>query len=238
MKRILGIALCGAVFATASYAAPMGPVKPAMGRFGLELEIAADRRDMEWSTNTNDKDRVENLYFLGRGTYGLTDKVEVTVRLGGAGMDVVDLVDVNATENTFNGSSEFAWGLGIGAIVYDAGTWNIAGQANYLAHGGHTGTITPAGTTNNDFDYSEWQVGLQIQGKYDQFLPYLGVKYSDATLDYNKVAGATGVADSNSDGNFGVYVGAGFDLTPQWSGYLEGRFVDETSFGGGVRYTF
>lgn len=239
MKRILGLAICGALLATASYAGPMGPVDPTMGRFGLEFELASDRRDMEWSGNVADKSRVENLSYLARGSYGLTDKVEVSVRLGGASMDIVDKVDVGGgVEQTFEGSGEFAWGLGIGAVLYDAGTWNIAGQANYLAHGGHTGNILPAGITNNDIDFSEWNIGLQIQGKYDQFLPYLGVKFSDATVDYNKYGGATNVADEEAEDNVGIYVGAGFDLTPQWSGYLEGRFIDETGFGGGIRYTF
>ena len=241
MKKVLAIALALGLAVTAAYAGPMGPVKPTMGRFGLEFEIASDQRDMECSSNAADKSRAENLYFLGRGTYGLTDKVELTVRLGGASMDEVFKADVNGTEATFNGSTEFAWGLGIAGILYDAGTWNIAGNANYLAHSGHDGTITPnvsLTASNQDFDYSEWQIGLQVQGKYDQFLPYLGVKYSDATLDYNKYKGRTDRADSESDNNVGVYVGAGFDLTPQWSGYVEGRFVDETSFGGGIRYTF
>ncbi len=238
MKRILGLAAMGVLLATASYAGPMGPVDPTMGRFGLEFELASDRRDMEWSGNVADKYRAENLSFLGRGSYGLTDKVEVSVRLGGASMDHINRVDVNAAEQTFEGSGEFAWGLGIGAVLYDAGTWNIAGQANYLAHSGHTGNILPAGTTNNDIDFSEWNVGLQIQGKYDQFLPYLGVKFSDASVEYNKLGGATGRADDEAEDNVGIYLGAGFDLTPQWSGYIEGRFIDETGFGGGIRYTF
>lgn len=243
MKKALVIALAVGLAVTAAYSGPMGPVKPTMGRFGLEFEVASDRRDMEWSQNRVDKGRAENLYFLGRGTYGLTDKVELTVRLGGANMDNVDEVDgATPGESVFEGSSEFAWGVGLSGILYEAGTWNIAGTANYLAHSSHDGPITgnvpDATATNQDYDYTEWQIGLQIQGKYDQFLPYLGVKYSDATLDFNKIYGVTGVADSESDKNVGVYVGAGFDLTPQWSGYLEGRFVDETSFGGGIRYTF
>jgi len=243
MRKVLVIALVVGLAVTAAYSGPMGPVKPTMGRFGLEFEVASDRRDMEWSQNRVDKWRAENLYFLGRGSYGLTDKVELTVRLGGANLDLVDKVDgVTAGESTFDGSSQFAWGVGLSGILYDAGTWNIAGTANYLAHSSHDGPITGAvpntTSSNQDVDYREWQIGLQIQGKYDQFLPYLGVKYSDARVDYNKFYGRTNIADDESDKNVGVYVGAGFELTPQWSGYIEGRFVDETSFGGGIRYTF
>jgi hypothetical protein len=236
-KKALAITVLTGVAVTSAYAGPMGPVKPSMGRFGLEFEVSADDRDMEWTGNAADKSHAENINYLGRLSYGLTENVEIYGRLGGASFDIVDDVDVNATEQTFEGSGEFAWGGGIAGILYDAGTWNIAGNANYLAHSSHTGTITPAGTTNNDIDFSEWNLGLQIQGKYDQFLPYLGVKYSDATIEYNRLGGAA-VADEESDNNVGVYVGAGIDLAPQWSAYIEGRFVDETSFGGGIRYTF
>lgn len=238
MKKVLAIAVLGAVAASAAYAAPMGPVKPMMGRWGLEFEAASDQRDMEFSGNNANKLQAENIYYLGRVSYGLTEKVELSVRLGGADFSITDKPDVNATQTKYDGKSEFAWGIALGALLYDAGTWNVAFNGNYLASNSHAGSGTfTGGSTNNDISYGEWGLGVQLQGKYDQFLPYVGVKYSDARTTYTKLAGATR-ADDNANNNVGVYIGAGWDLSPQWSGYFEGRFVDETSFGGGVRYTF
>ncbi len=238
MKKVLAIAIIGGVAASAALAGPMGPVKPTQGRWGLEFEVSADQRDMEASGNRANKRENDMLNFLGRASYGLTDKVEVSVRLGGADLEIEDKADVNTTVTQYDGKSEFAWGVAIGAILYDAGTWNIGVSGNYLSHSGHAGSGSfTGGSTANDIDYADWNIGGQLQGKYDQFLPYVGIKYSDARTSYNSVAGAA-AADDEADDNFGVYIGAGWDLSPQWSGYFEGRFVDETSFGGGVRYTF
>lgn len=228
LKRISTMVVIGAVTVTAAYAGPMGPVRPQMGRWGVEFEASIDNRDMEAENNAANQNEAENLNLLGRLSYGLTDRVEVGARLGVSDLDV----DRRAgTTNNFTGSSEFAWGIALGAILYDAGTWNLAGNANYLAHDDHT----TGGTT---VDYSEWNIGAQIQGKYDMFYPYLGVKWSDATLEPTNGNALGTTSDFESENNVGVYVGAGWDLTPNWGGYVEGRFIDETSFGGGIRYTF
>jgi hypothetical protein len=238
MKKALAIAVVLGLAVTAAYASPMGPVKPTMGRFGLEFEVGAGQRDMEREIAANNKMEAENLMFLGRLSYGLTDKVELTVRLGAQDLDA----DFTApTTGNYDGNSKFAWGVGLSGILYEAGTWNIAGVANYFSSSSHNGRTTGniGATTNTEVDYFDWNIGLQIQGKYDQFLPYLGVKYSDAKAEidrWNNAAITNG--DYEAEDNVGIYVGAGFDLTPQWSGYVEGRFIDETSFGGGIRYTF
>ena len=128
------------------HATPIGPVRPDMGRFSLEFEVASDRREMVVSNNGADKREVENLYLLSRASYGMTDNVEITVRLGATGMDYVDRVDNNGTETTFGGSSQLTWGIGIGAILYDAGTWNLGGVANYLSHNNHSGSWPGVGS--------------------------------------------------------------------------------------------
>lgn len=228
LKKVSAAVVMGAVISTVAYAGPMGPVKPTMGRWGVEAEASLDERDMEAENTTTNQNEAENVNILGRISYGLTDRVEASVRLG-----VTDM-EVNRTAGTttnFAGSSEFAWGVALGAILYDAGTWNLAGSANYLAHDGHA-------TGAADIDYSEWNIGAQLQGKYDMWMPYLGVKWSDATIEQNTGTPLGAGGDFESDDNVGVYVGAGWDLTPNWSGYIEGRFIDETAFGGGIRYTF
>lgn len=235
LKKVSAAVVLGAVVATASFASPMGPVKPQMGRWGVEVEGSADERDMESENNQANQNEAQNVNVLGRISYGLTDRFEVSARLGMADLDVDRTAGAAfTTGNQFSGGSEFAWGAAVGAILYDAGTWNIAGNGNYLAHNGHNA----ASSSTAELDYSEWNVGAQLQGKWDQFLPYLGVKYSDAALEQNNVNSLGVAGDFESENNVGVYVGAGWDMNPNWSGYLEGRFVDETSFGGGIRYTF
>jgi hypothetical protein len=218
-------------------ASPMGPVKPMMGRFSLEFELGAAKREMERQSAKSEEIEAEPLLFLGRISYGLTDQVEITMRIGGQDLDA----DFRPAAGTYNGSSQFAWGAGISGILHDAGAWNVAGVANYFTSRGHTGPINLSGaiTRNNVADYSDWNIGLQIQGKYDQFLPYLGLRYSNARVEYDRWDNQPETyRDYRADQNVGLYVGAGFDLSPQWSGYVEGRFIDEIGFGGGIRYTF
>lgn len=223
-----------AIVATAT-AAPMGVVKPASGRFSIGPELAFDRRDMVVSNQKNNFRQTETLYYLIRGNYGLTEKVEFTVRLGGANFDYNDLIDVNTSENTFDGGSALTWGLSVGAIVWEAPAWNLAGVANFLSHGEHSGAWPGTLGGNVEASYREWALGLQAQGKFRNYTPYLGVKYSDASLDYNT---PTGTPDDEAEEHIGIYLGLGYVMTPEWSGYLEGRFIDEESFGAGLRYTF
>jgi hypothetical protein len=43
---------------------------------------------------------------------------------------------------------------------------------------------------------------------------------------------------AESEKNFGLVVGSALDFAPQWSCFFEGRFLDETAFGGGIRRDF
>ncbi len=236
-----------AVFAGSVSAGPMGPVRPAAERIGVEFEVASDERDLTWSGNSADISTVENIAYIGRLSYGVTDRIEIHLRLGSTTLDLTDRPDAtNAVPAIFNGTRQFTWGGGFGAILVDERGWNLALQANALVHERHTGAWSGAvNGTVNDYDYTEWQAGLQVQGRYPEFLflrnavPYLGVKYSDATLDENVYCGQRVTPPAHdADDNFGVYTGIGFDLAPRWTMYLEGRFVDETSVGAGVRFLY
>lgn len=238
MRRFLTIIASAVLALQAASATPIGPVDPAMGRFSLELETAYDKRDMEVSNSSTNKRRAEASYFLGRAAYGLSRNVEVSLRIGTGDLEYVDLPDVNGSQTKFSGTTEQTFGFGLGAILYEAGTWNLAGIANYLWHDNHSGPWSGVASSGNDINYREWSFGVQAQGKFDRFMPYLGVKYSDVHVDFTSISNNGGTPGDGADKNAGVYLGWGFDMTPQWSGYVEGRFLDENSFGGGVRYSF
>lgn len=240
MKRFTLAAVAAVVFSGAATAAPVGWIHPEMGRFtiGGEVHKVTDRDMEQNAAGGRNTGEVESLMWLGRGSYGLTDQFEIYGRLGGADADLSGTG--STTGFTLNTGSEFAWGIGIQGIIYDAGTWNLAGDAQYFAHNDHTNTSSGGAgfipnNTRGEFDWKEWQLALQVQGQFDQFYPYLGVKFSDVTLDFSQPGGTP---DVEADDNVGVYVGAGFNISPQWSGYVEGRFVDETAFGGGISYRF
>lgn len=246
MKRFIAAGI-GLLAAASVSAGPMGPVDPSERRIGVEFEVASDQRPMAWLGNPGDHSDVKNIAMLGRLSYGVTDRIEIYARLGSTTLDIQDEADAgNAGTARFDGSRQFTYGGGIGAILIGDASRNLAVQANALVHDRHTGRWSGfiAGTVN-DYDYHEWQVGLQAQMRFDRFLVaspalgYVGVKYSDAELEENI---QNGVVINNSDHeareNIGVYVGLSVALTESWRAYIEGRFLDERSVGGGIRYTY
>lgn len=226
MKRFFGVALVGGILAGTVSAAPVGWINPQMGKFSVSGEVGKiTSRDFKRASGGTTTGEYESLYYTGRLAYGLTEQVELYGRLGAADLDA----EAGSTVGTGSGGSELSWGAGGQGILYDAGSWNLGGDAQYNAHNDHSGYST---TGTRAADYSEWQLGVQVQGQFEEFFPYIGVKYSDATVE------VSGLNDDEADDNVGIYGGAGFNLTPQLSGYVEGQFVDNTMFGAGLRYTF
>jgi len=241
LKRSLSLFALIAVLIPSAGAGPMGPVRPSVGRFGLQVDVSADSHKTRWSQNAADRRKADSLMVFGQGSFGLTDKVEIYGRLGGANLKIKDSSDIgpngpfSAIGATIKGTNKLAWGIGIGAVLYDAGTWDFSGTANYLGHNSHDGK-EPDG--NSEIDYWECNIGAQVQAKYDQFYPYLGVKYSDNAVDYVRVRGNSVTYKDRTHEHIGLYVGTGVDFSPQWSCYVEGRFIDETSGSAGIRFTF
>jgi hypothetical protein len=72
---------------------------------------------------------------------------------------------------------------------------------------------------------------LGVTKELDRFIPYVGVKYSDAKL-------TSGEPKEVADENVGVFVGTDFSITDSLVLNVEGRFVDETAVSFGVTYEF
>lgn len=216
-----------------SDAAPFGPVVPRKNTFRLGVEVARDERDYEMTQNRGVERKLHSQNFLTRGVVGLSDRYEVSLSLGGSTVDLNDLLSANSADNR---SGQATIGVGVGAIVardFLSG-WgmpvDLAAQAGYLGHHSHTRRI--AGTENADADFDEWGAGLQLQGRYKEYLPYFGIKYSLAEY------AVPGGFDAEGDDHVGAVMGTGFTINRHWNGYVETRLLDETSFGGGVFYTF
>lgn len=241
MNKCVAILVVLGVTATAVVAGPMGPVRPSSGRWGLEIEGSRESREFALEKITADKYSAENTRYLSRISYGVTDNMELSVRFGADQMDIINIPDVNPAQSVFFGSNQFAWGLGIGTILYDGGIANLACQATWLSHSNHTGVVAPSGTGDNVFDFTEWQIGMQVQGQFGRFLPYIGTKYSDAQIkntSANRVSFSSSFNTIHSDQNVGAYGGAMFDVTSGLSLYVEAHGIDESSFGAGMRYSF
>ncbi len=221
--------------ATGAAAAPMGPVKPSAGRFSIGLEGDVSARRMEWEGGSSVETDYGSAGIMGRVSYGFTERAEVWGRFGYASLI---LQDPTPPRTTVEFDNAFAWGVGGGGIAMDQENWNLAIQGNYNSHGDHA----LQGLSSGSFDatWSDWNIGVQAQGKYDAFMPYIGLRYSDATAEYSGifVAALGGGFDDNAQTNFGIYGGFGYDFSPEFSAYLDGRVIDELGIGGGLKYSF
>ncbi len=87
-----------------------------------------------------------------------------------------------------------------------------------------------------DAKWQEWQAAFLIGKKFNNFIPYAGLKYSDIKASAKAIiSGTTYDSDStDSDNKVGVFVGCSIIPTKQLSIDLQGRFIDEEAFTVGI----
>jgi len=93
--------------------------------------------------------------------------------------------------------------------------------------------------TSSKFELEEWQIALEVAYQYKQIVPYVGVKYGDATGEaVATINGAKFKNDFENEDNVGIFVGGDIIINDSITANIEGRFIDETalSLAGTVRF--
>ena len=187
-----------------------------------------------------------------KSSYGLLDNLDVYVKLGAADYDV-DAAIYNKNTGTKDSSEEintdtdFAYGFGIKG-KYDLNeTWLIGCDLQYLMskHKTNIAETTIAtgaveSTTYNSGTLKEWHIAPYVGYRAGNFLPYLGVRYSDVKLNMKNPA-ASGWTDDHkyeADDNVGVFLGTDYKINEACSLNLEGRFIDERAVSAGINWKF
>ena len=149
--------------------------------------------------------------------------------------------NISGSKITVNLEDNFMWGLGASAIVYewkDVGI-QMFGDGNYRKTGGmEIDSLTINGTqysksslgvTATDVKWEEWQIALGISKKFQYFIPYAGIKYSDIKTSLKAtVSGTTYDSGStSSDAKVGPFIGLSILPAEGFSVDISGRFVDE-----------
>lgn len=225
-RALAALILCSVLLPPA-LSGPMEPVRPADGKFSLAAVGAYDQRDLAQPPGAGGERAITNSSPLAILSYGVTDRLELSARFGASFLKLESPATGGASVNA---ATRPTWGAGLGALLFQGGLWSLAAQAHYLEHSGHKNAARLGSTL---VDYREWQAGGQLQYRYDRLLPYLGLAYSDCRVRYR-----FGRAGERSRRRIGVYGGAGCDFSLRCSGFLEGRFIDETGAAAGLRYTF
>lgn len=193
---------------------------------------------------------IRHLYrtMLQVGYAGLFDFLEVYVKLGGAGFkfrtDIEDQFGSPVGDAVIHTKMGFAYGGGLKA-TYEFKDGSVKGliigaDAQYLRHTQryHAMTLDDVGpgSASGEVTLQEWQIGPFVGYRIMNFLPYVGVKYSDVRL---KFSGGGENTRFRAEDHFGGFVGLTYDIVPlKMMLNVEGRFIDETGISCNVIYKF
>jgi len=170
--------------------------------------------------------------------YGLFDFLEVYVKLGGAGFkfrtDIEDTFGSPVGDAVIHTKMGFAYGGGVkAAYEFKDGPAKgllIGADLQYLRHRQryHAMLLDDVGpdSSSGHVTFQEWQFGPFVGYRIMNFLPYVGMKYSNVWLQFS------GGGENNkfkADDHFGGFVGLTYDIIPRKLMLnVEGRFIDET----------
>ncbi len=183
----------------------------AQGSFLVGAEIDFWERDMEFPGGVVE---VEGTKILAKGTYGISDKVDVFGKIGVA----------DAEYNGFDSGKDIAFGFGGKVNVYEKGQIKAGVVAQILLW-----SVEDAGT---EIDATEFD--LAFGGRYEvnrEFDCYGGLMFA-------MVEGDIGGTDFDEDDPIGIFLGGEYDITPQAKSGVELRLMTETSFSFMANFAF
>ncbi len=131
----------------------------------------------------------------------------------------------------------FLWAVGSRAILYEWGCTILGLGGRYskttspISWGTINGTPTPARGAR--LEWREWQVDLDLAHKIDLFIPYVGIKYSNAKAKVEGFSvpianhGTTGTLEMKNRSPIGLIVGCTLTTGKYFMLNVEGRLIDE-----------
>ncbi len=182
----------------------------------------------------------KSLRTMYKVSYGLLDNLDFYVRLGFA--DSKTEVNYTQAGNNYKGIYDsdigFAYGCGLKG-TYSLDNWLVGVDLQYLRS---RQDWTPADDFEGEGDkitIQEWQVSPYVGYKIGNFVPYLGVKYSDLRMKAEWGGDDSGEWEkAKADDNFGTFLGLDYKPSDNWTLNIEGRFIDETAMSVGATYKF
>ena len=223
------------------------------GSFRVGAEIDLTERDIEVDDGGESLEAESNRYIV-RGTYGISDQINVYAKLG--------MADCTVDEFEFDGDNEFTYGGGLKATIYDAGEVKI-GLVAQLSHfssedtiwekeGGYGGV---SWEERGERELTSWEDEIAVGASYGglgNFVPYGGIFYSriDGEADYEQSGeryhygsevhsySYPETSDFEESDSIGIFVGADYAVSEQFNLGAEARLINESSFSFWASYAF
>ena len=185
------------------------------GSFQVGAETDLWEKDME--VETGDEDEVESEKIRVKGTYGISDKIDVFAKVG--------MADAKIDDNDFEFDMDIAYEFEGKVNVYEKGQIkaDVVAQ-NPLWSGNDDDTAVGP---NIEIDATEFD--LAFGGNYEvseAFNCYGGLMYAMVIGEMSN-GGSVGVYESDP---IGIFLGGEYTITPHVKACLELRQMSETSF--------
>lgn len=204
--------------------------------FNRHLEL----RHSEAHSNIEHTELFTNAGFISAN---LWDRLDIFATLGETNL----FIDTNASAfapgvAALNGArieietnSHFSWSVGAKATLWECGCTTLGIEGQYFRTHPDIRRVTTASTVSVypskvDAKYQEWQVGVGIAHRINIFVPYVAVKLSKATVDFDHAifaAPTVELFDLKTKKNWGYAVGVSLVDCEKASLTVEGRFGDE-----------
>ena len=244
------------------HAAPVGNIarpsilKSVAGTENRELSIIGEGEfDFTFDTKIKDSDGDSEYSFWG-GKLGVVfqDKYIVYGLLGAAKFE--EAFTSSGSKVEIESEVDLTWGIGATLLLYETVltdfnncTLRFGTDAKYRSSEIDVDKVIIDGTsydlpsgdvTSIALEYSDWQVAAEVSLQWNQFVPYLGVKYSDLDATTKATISGTEYSDSDieRDSNFGVFLGTDVIIADSVALNVEGRFIDEEALSLGCAVKF
>lgn len=263
MVKYLLTALLVVGFAATVYAAPVGLTSDADAtegelwadnNIGLSVGVVYDvvqERKLEVDTGDFEMQAV-----MARIGLSMLDRYNLYVDFGEATDMELDYT-ILGEKHAIKYDSGDIIGVGLSALIY---RWDndieVGANVSYRQVDLNIDSLSIDGvsytsanlTSVTNTDYQEVQGAVELAWKTDNFIPYIGLKYSDVELGSDYTIAPQQYSDSKgkgSDRSIGAFVGLtitpSIEATPQseqLSINIEGRFIDEEALSIGIAYKF
>ncbi|MGE4357537.1 MAG: hypothetical protein AB7E08_03150, partial [Candidatus Omnitrophota bacterium] len=185
-------------------------------------------------------------------SYGILDNLDVYVKLG--------VADYTLEEDEYRSGTKYltsendtdirpVYGIGLKGVYHlneSSGYSGYRFQSNWLndwiigcdlqylrsEHKTKTTTTTGLSTKYKKVVIQEWHIAPYIAKQFNNFIPYLGIRYSDMRVSQKEPEDTADWTDNNkyeADKNFGIFLGTDYIAGENLNLNFEGRFLDETA---------
>jgi len=165
---------------------------------------------------------------------------------------------IQGEDYTADFNTNFIWGLGASALIlkWDNGL-QLGANLSYRQISNDLTKVSIDSATYYDDDteisscntkggFKEYQAALELSWKTEYFSPYIGIKCSEAEIDFDiTVSGVARNASEEAKEKYGVFVGCTFspklNILPnneQVSINVEGRLIDENAVSASLNFKF